>query len=89
MDEITLKWGTLKGWNMLSEAGQAALKAYFAAGPQSLSAISQRDDEGQTEALCALIDAADLETVYLDWDGKDVSKEEAKAYLRDYRKERA
>lgn len=84
-DAISLKWGTLKAWDIKSDAGVAALKAYMNAGPQSLSAMNQRDTPEQKRALCDLIDAADLETVYLDWDGKDVSKEEAKAYVTGYR----
>lgn len=83
-DELTLKWGTLKAWHMKSEAGQAALQAYFDAGDVSAGAMTQDDTPAQKDAICALIDAANLETVYLDWDGKDVSKDEAKAYVRDY-----
>lgn len=85
-DSMSLKWGTLKAWDFQSEAARAAAKAYALAGPQSLSCMEQRDSPEQKEALCALIDALDAPTVYLDWDGKDVSKEEAKAYVRNYGK---
>lgn len=84
-DELTLKWGTMKAWDIKSEAGWAAAQAYFNAGPQSAGAMSQRDTTEQKEALCALIDAVNCETIGNDWSGEDMTKEEAKAYVRSYR----
>jgi hypothetical protein len=49
-----------------------------------MSAMAQRDTPEQKNILCALIDASDVETVHLDWDGKDVSKTEAQDYIRNY-----
>lgn len=83
-DYLALKWGTLKGWNLKSEAAQAAMQAYFDAGKVTGSAMLQHDTPAQVDAICALIDALDADTVYLDWDGKDVTKEEAKIYVREY-----
>jgi len=82
-ERISLKWGSLKSWHTKSEAAQAALKRYFDSGPVMMSAMAQRDTPEQKEALYALIDAIDGE-IWLDWDGKQVSKEEAKEYIRNY-----
>lgn len=83
-DSLTLKWGTLKAWDLKSDAARAAAQRYLETGEHSMSAMGQRDTAEQKAALCGLIDALDAETVYLDWDGKDVSKDEAKAYVMDY-----
>ena len=86
-ESLTLKWGTLKAWN-LNENGPAfaAYKRYHEAGKVMAGAMQQDDTDAQRDAICEIIDALNSDTVYLDWDGKDVSKDEAKAYVRDYRK---
>ena len=83
---LHLKWGTLKRWNFFTEKTLAAVDVYNEAGSQSFSAMMQRDNEAQKKALCGIIDALDAETIYLDWDGVDVSKEEAKKYVMGYGK---
>lgn len=50
----------------------------------SVSAMGQKDTPEQTEILCELIDAIDGE-IWNDWDGKIMTKDEAKEYVRDYR----
>ena len=55
---LLLKWGTLKGWKVESEACLAALRKYHD-GSASMSAAMQRDSAGQKQALCELIDAID------------------------------
>ena len=85
MDELTLKWGTLKGCDLKSQSALDALKALSDAGDRCMSAMMQQDDDNQKELLCALIDAIDNPLVYLDWDGEYVSKEAAKAYVRGYK----
>jgi hypothetical protein len=83
---IVLKWGTLKRWDFSSsEKGKELLKEYFKIG-SCISAAAQRDTPRQKEILCELIDLSDSDTIYLDWDGKDVSKEEAKEYVMNYNK---
>lgn len=84
---LTLKWGTLKSWHFESEKGQALLKEYNEIG-SSFSAMAQQDTPRQKEIIHALIDACDSEFIYLDWDGKYVSKQEAKDYVTDYGKKK-
>lgn len=82
-DKLTLKWGTLKGWHFHSDRARALLTEYAEIGT-SMSAMMQKDTPRQKEIICELIDDGDFETVYLDWDGKDVSKAEAKKYVMEY-----
>jgi len=82
-EHLTLKWGTLKSWNIEGEAALAALQRY-ADGGMSMSAAMQRGTPEQKEALCDLIDAMGVDFVYSEWDGEKMSKEEAKRYVREY-----
>lgn len=84
-DHLTLKWGTLKSWNFHSEKALKLLKEYHKLG-SSWGAAQQRDTPRQKELICELIDEGDFETVYLDWDDKAVSKEDAKKYVMEYNK---
>lgn len=84
VDSLSLKWGTLKSWDIHSEAGRALLKRYFEIGA-SLGAMQQRDTPEQKEIICQLIDGC-ADDIYLDWNGEYVSKEKAKEYVRDYGK---
>lgn len=83
---LTLKWGTLKAWNF-DEGSPAheAFRRYRQLGPVSAGAMSRHDTQEQTNAICDIIDALDNDLVYLDWDNRDVSKDEAKKYIREYR----
>ena len=82
-EHITLKWGTLKSWNLTSEKGRELLKKYIELG-FSLSAGEQKDTAEQKELICKMIDECSAENIYLDWDGKNVSKDEAKKYVMEY-----
>lgn len=83
---LTLKWGTLKSWDFVnSEKGAELLKEYGEIG-QSFSAMAQKDTPRQKEIICELIDICDGDTIYLDWDEEDVSKQEAKDYVLNYGK---
>lgn len=82
---LTLKWGTLKSWNFkaIPEA-IPLLKRYNEIG-SSMSAIAQHDTPEQKEIICKLIDLLPRGMkVYLDWDGKYVTKAEAKKYVKGY-----
>lgn len=79
---LTLKWGTLKSWDFkASEKGKQLLKEYHEIG-------SSFSTPRQKEIICALIDECDGDTIYLDWDGKEVSKQEAKDYVMGYGQEK-
>ena len=82
-ESLLLKWGTLKGWDLKSDASVAAMRKYHEAGPVSMSAMSQRDNAAQKAALCELIDAIDG-PITNDWSGEDMTKEEAKKYVLEY-----
>lgn len=86
-DHISLKRGTLKSWNLSSERGRELLERYFEIGA-SMSAMLQKDSDEQKELICQMIDECNAATIYLDWCGIEVSKEEAKQYVREYGKER-
>jgi hypothetical protein len=83
VDSLSLKWGTLKSWDIHSETGKALLKRYREIGC-SASAMGQHDTPEQKEIICQLIDGC-AEDIYLDWDGEYVSKEKAKEYVRGYK----
>lgn len=83
MSHLELKWGTLKGWKLETEAEMAALQALADLGSRSMSVMSQKDTLEQKAALCALIDAVEG-PIWNDWTGKKMSKEEAKAYVLEY-----
>lgn len=85
VDSLTLKWGTLKSWDIHSENGLVLLKRYCEIG-SSASAMMQRDTPEQKEIICQLIDGC-AGDIYLDWDGEYVSKEKAKEYVRNYGKQ--
>lgn len=86
-ESLSLKWGTWKAYNLDKEGSSPAWEAmqrYFSVGEHCMSAMGQRDTPEMKQILCEVIDALNAETVYLDWDGVDVSKEEAKAYILNY-----
>jgi hypothetical protein len=83
-ESLSLKWGTLKAWELKTEPSMAALRKYHEAGSVSMPAMAQHDNDAQKDAVCELIDAVDCETIYLDWDAVYVTKEAAKAYVRNY-----
>ena len=82
---LTLKWGTVKGWDLETDEAKAALQKWIDLGV-SPSAIMQNDTPEQKQALLDAIDLMD--EIWLDWDGKIVSREEAKAYIVNYGKKK-
>ena len=82
---LLLKWGTLKGWNVAgNEAAASALDRYFSE-PTAYGAAQRNDTQTQKQALCDAIDALDG-VIQNDWTGEMMSKDEAKAYILEYRK---
>lgn len=84
-DKLVLKFGTWKEWDFHSEKAKNLMKEYDKIGT-SPGCATQHDTSRQKEILCELIDLGDFKKVYLDWDDKWVSKEEAKKYIMDYDK---
>lgn len=78
---ILLKWGTLKGYR-LGEQCMPFLREYYKDGVP-MSCIMDRPDEKRREVLCKLIDAHDG-PIERDWTGEEMTKEEAKRYVRKY-----
>jgi hypothetical protein len=83
-EELTLKWGSVKGWSGLSESSVELLKEYYNEGVP-MSAMMDHPTEDRIEILCRLIDNIDG-TIYNDWEGTEMTKDEAKEYVRNYRK---
>lgn len=83
-DSLLLKWGTIKGWSLKSDAAMVALRRYGEGGGlDSVSAMQARDTADQKQLLCDLIDAVDG-TIKNDWSGEVMTKDQAKAYVREY-----
>lgn len=80
---LLLKWGTLKGWNLENEKSREAAQRYADLG-MSMSAMQQNDTPAHKQALCDLIDAIDG-PITNDWSGEEMSKDEAKRYVMEYR----
>lgn len=83
-ENLLLKWGSIKGWDNLTDKSVEILKRYYVDG-MPLSAMADRPDDARREVLCELIDQIDGE-IWNDWDGVQMTKEEAKKYVRDYGK---
>jgi hypothetical protein len=83
-DYITLKWGVLKRWNITNKKGEELLKKYFEHGVNR-SAMLQNTTHEQKKIICEIIDVIPGD-IYLEWDDKYVSKEDAKKYVMEYRK---
>ena len=81
-EALTLKWGTIKGWSGLTDRSVKIMERFFADGV-SMSCAMDHPDEERKKILCELIDQLDG-TIYLDWDGKHPTKEEAKKYVMEY-----
>jgi len=77
-EHLTLKWRTLKDWHF-GEWARPLMEEYNKIG-QSMSAMMKRDTQRQKEIICEIIDKIDCK-VYMDWEGKYVSKREAKKYV--------
>lgn len=78
---LLLKWGTIEGWEDLSDKSKEIMRRYFAEGvPLSCG----HPDKTRQAILCELIDQLNGE-IHNYWTGKVMTKEEAKKYVVDYR----
>ncbi|WP_299327585.1 hypothetical protein [Parasphingopyxis sp.] len=84
-EHLLLKWGTLKGWSF--NEGSAAHEAFkrYHEEPTSMGAMQQRDTDTQKQAICDMIDAVDG-PITNDWTGEDMTRDEAKEYVLEYRR---
>lgn len=84
-DTLTLKWGTLKSWDFNSEKARALNKEYHEIGSYASAMVQSRmETPRQKEIICELIDLCEGDTIYNDWSGEDMSKQEAKDYVMNY-----
>lgn len=77
-DVITLKWGSLKAWDIQSDR---AVTVFNKVRSLPISVMGRYNLE-QALWLIELIESSNCETIHLDWDGIDVSKDEAIVYVR-------
>lgn len=85
-DRLSLKWGTLKSWNFVSDEAKRVVADVDSRGlTWSMGAATQVMTPAHRQAVCDLIDAVNCDEIYLDWDGTSVSKDEAKRYVMEYR----
>lgn len=82
-DHLTLKWGTLKSWSFHSKKGIKLLKKYAKLG-MSWGAAQQHDTLQQKAIICQLIDEGNFKYVWNDWDGKKMTRAQAKKYVLEY-----
>lgn len=85
-EKITLKWGTLKRWDVKPDNKEAMdlLGLYQKLGAY-ISVVAQKDTDEQKQIICDLVSLPNMK-IYLDWDGKYVTKDEAIDYIRNYEK---
>lgn len=83
MDFLNLKWGNLKGW-FFSDDRTIKLEKQLRALESSYRRKFKHTTAKQKRIICAIIDSARIEKVYLDWDINFVSKAEAKSYVQNY-----
>lgn len=84
MDYLCLKFGSLKEWSFHSKKAKKLLNEFSKIGIASGGLIMHENTNRQKEIICELIDEGNFNKVFLDWDGKFVSKERAKKYITNY-----
>ncbi len=83
-EHLLLKWGTLKGWTIRRPETKKLLEQYFELGFSVNGVMAQHDTPEQKEVICNIIDAIDGD-ITSDWSGEQLSKENAKKYVMEYR----
>jgi hypothetical protein len=77
-ESLLLKWGTVKGWDDISDQSMEILRRFFADG-----IMTGHPNEGRRAILCELIDQFDG-TIRNNWSGEIMSKDEAKNYVNEH-----
>lgn len=79
---LLLKWGTVKGWRNIPDGEcRDLLERYLDDLP--MSCAMDKPDQARKELLCELIQKLDG-TIWNDWDGREMTKEEATSYVVGY-----
>lgn len=86
-ESLTLKWGTIKGWDNFTEQSQEIVSRFYSDG-EPMSAMADRPDGDRIKILCELIEQLDGE-IWDDWNGVPMTKDEAKRYVMNYGKKDA
>ena len=86
-ESLLLKWGTVKGWDGLSDNSVKIMERFYADG-MCMSAMADKPDDERKAILCELIDQFTGE-IQNDWSGEKMDKDQAKKYVLEYGKERA
>ncbi len=73
-----------KGWKVESEASKDIIRRWSEIGYCN-SAMAHHDSPEQVTLICDLIDAIDG-PIQNDWSGETMTKDEAKEYIREYRR---
>ncbi len=84
-ESLTLKWGTIKGWEFTEDSPAHLALKKWAGGGVAPGAMHQRNTEDQREAICEVIDLVDGE-IWNDWDGVVMTPDQAKKYVMEYRR---
>lgn len=86
-DLLVLKFGSLKGYEIVSDDVWQALQQYISCPPTSRTILESRDTAKQKKLLCRVIDLIEQNggQIKLSWDDKIVSAAEAKKYVMEYR----
>jgi hypothetical protein len=82
-DFISLKWGTLKAWDLKTEKCVELLRKWHEIGA-SASAMMHHDTPEQKALICQMIDECNADTIHMDWEDIEIPKGEAKKYVMEY-----
>lgn len=84
-DILTLKFGSVKSWNLSSDnVAHEKILSLSDLPFRYLNGVRYLSEE-QKNVVCEVIDLVDGQII-LEWTGKSMSKEEAKAYVLNYGK---
>lgn len=82
--DLTLKWGTLKGWDTRgNKKAMDLIREYHGIGTSTGGVMLQRDTPRQKEIVHELVDLSDGKVI-LDFTDEIVDKQGAHEYLNNY-----
>ena len=82
MNNIMLKWGTLKGWDV-EEESEILRKINEFLKNSPVSCMADKPDKTRKKLLCEIIDMVDGE-IENNWTGEILTKDQAKEYVMNY-----